>query len=1012
MIAPERHMEVAMRVLHKLILLTIAALLVLGALGATAWALAASEDAGSSAGGLLGDGNCDGSVNAIDAVFDLQLVAAFLANLPCPANADVNVDGLISAVDAQLKLQFSAGLIGSLPPEGSQVGTPTPAAPPQKVTIAIDSYSSEVGAAIDVDLDMLGVGPPGLGAWTIDVTYNPAILLAKDCDPNFGGVCNPAFDGDTVRVTGASATGIEGDFSLGSIAFNCAAPGVSPLISSIEVLADATIGDPQDMQANLEDGEVDCTGTPTPTNSPTPADTPTPTPVPAAFLLIDEDSIDNDVASIEGISFNPPYCGNNDPAKCVNDDIVRTAGAALTTRLFTRGIDITPHPGLILPTGQLGDEGLFSVGLAGSNLDAFIADTYPNAFLDGITGAPLDEADIYDLLGKVVCAKVKDSDVSVLAGGQLNATGDYMGLTAFSVAAVSPNPDGGSYLPLITVDLLPSGQVLTVCESLTAPPPATNTPVLTNTPTNTPTPATPTNTPPATPTPSGTNTPTTTSTPTTLPGGSIKPLIGCGSNTLGSSDDSSSPEIALPFTFNFFGEAYESLWVNNNGNVTFDGPNFAFTPFGLGTLGQPIIAPFFADVDTRGAGSGITTYGDTTFAGRDAFCVNWVNVGYYNSHTDKLNSFQLLLVDRSDIGAGDFDIIFNYAAVEWETGDASGGAGGLGGSSARVGYANGVDTTFELAGSGIPGSFLDSNTSGLIHGSLNAAEDGRYIFEVRKGLPPEGKPEMALTVKGGNCDDPARPTKCNVPTGEQFVLSVDLLSAPEAGYVLMQTFVDFGPALSYKQTPLVIDEIVWPDCSEPVALRSEQGPGQLFHGCLTGLLPPLPVSVFEGNVLEVAFSCTPVASASDVELLPQGHPEAGLDGTLLVEPDGTTQVVPNLPPPLTINCMDPAVAFADTDGDGCTDLRESGPNPLAGGQRDPNNQHDFFDTNGDGIVALASDILGVILHWSGSGAPYDVDYDRGPSTGPNSWNMTAPDGAIDLPNDILGAIRQWQHNCT
>ena len=105
-------------------------------------------------------------------------------------------------------------------------------------------------------------------------------------------------------------------------------------------------------------------------------------------------------------------------------------------------------------------------------------------------------------------------------------------------------------------------------------------------------------------------------------------------------------------------------------------------------------------------------------------------------------------------------------------------------------------------------------------------------------------------------------------------------------------------------------------------------------------------------------------------------------------------------------------ADVDTDGDGCTDLREFGSTEEAGGQRDPDNPWDFYDTNGDGVVDLPNDILGVILRFSPQGqAPYDAQFDRGPSAGPNVWNMTAPDGVIDLPNDILGVIQQFGHNC-
>ncbi len=66
----------------------------------------------------------------------------------------------------------------------------------------------------------------------------------------------------------------------------------------------------------------------------------------------------------------------------------------------------------------------------------------------------------------------------------------------------------------------------------------------------------------------------------------------------------------------------------------------------------------------------------------------------------------------------------------------------------------------------------------------------------------------------------------------------------------------------------------------------------------------------------------------------------------------------------------------------------------------------------DGIIDLPNDVLGVIQHFAPSGAaPYDVRFDRGPSSGPNTWNMTAPDGVIDLPNDILGIILQFNHSC-
>ncbi len=109
---------------------------------------------------------------------------------------------------------------------------------------------------------------------------------------------------------------------------------------------------------------------------------------------------------------------------------------------------------------------------------------------------------------------------------------------------------------------------------------------------------------------------------------------------------------------------------------------------------------------------------------------------------------------------------------------------------------------------------------------------------------------------------------------------------------------------------------------------------------------------------------------------------------------------------------------ADTDGDGCADANENGPDETLGGQRDYKDPWDFYDVAGlsgatpDGYIDLLFDILGVIQHYAPQGQPpYDAHYDRGPTAGPNPWNMTAPDGVIDLLNDILGVIQQYDHDC-
>ena len=227
--------------------------------------------------------------------------------------------------------------------------------------------------------------------------------------------------------------------------------------------------------------------------------------------------------------------------------------------------------------------------------------------------------------------------------------------------------------------------------------------------------------------------------------GAIRHLPGFAANVLAPNDDGSTNQITLPFTINFFGESFSSLYVNNNGNVTFGSPLGEFTPTGLNgnNGGNPIIAPFWADVDTRGIGSAVVTYGVDTVNGHPAFGVNYENVGYYDTETDKLNSFQVILIDRSDTGiAGAFDIEFDYDKVQWEAGDLSGGSDGLctvASDCAAVGYSNGSGTTgtnFQLNGSFAIGALLDDGptATSLIHNSLNNTMLGRYVFQVRNGL--------------------------------------------------------------------------------------------------------------------------------------------------------------------------------------------------------------------------------------------------------------------------------------
>jgi len=204
---------------------------------------------------------------------------------------------------------------------------------------------------------------------------------------------------------------------------------------------------------------------------------------------------------------------------------------------------------------------------------------------------------------------------------------------------------------------------------------------------------------------------------------------GYGTRIMEPNDDSSSLQQALPFSLNFFGNSYDSYFVNNNGNISFGRPLYEFTPEVFPIANVPMIAPYWGDVDTRNQGGLSNPFHNNVYLATtgSSVVVTWDTVGYYDYHNDKQNTFQLVLTDRSaqTSRAGDFDMEFRYGRLEWTTGDASGGSGGYGGNAAVAGWnAGAAVNSFALAGSG------SQNVLQLLNGS-NTGQTGVYRFEVR-----------------------------------------------------------------------------------------------------------------------------------------------------------------------------------------------------------------------------------------------------------------------------------------
>jgi hypothetical protein len=65
--------------------------------------------------------------------------------------------------------------------------------------------------------------------------------------------------------------------------------------------------------------------------------------------------------------------------------------------------------------------------------------------------------------------------------------------------------------------------------------------------------------------------------------------------------------------------------------VTFGGAFAQYGPSNIPRLSYPIIAPFWADVDSSATSSAVVTFGQDVVNGHRAFGVDWFGVDYYDT---------------------------------------------------------------------------------------------------------------------------------------------------------------------------------------------------------------------------------------------------------------------------------------------------------------------------------------------------------------------------------------------
>ena len=201
--------------------------------------------------------------------------------------------------------------------------------------------------------------------------------------------------------------------------------------------------------------------------------------------------------------------------------------------------------------------------------------------------------------------------------------------------------------------------------------------------------------------------------------------------------------------FPWLGELRESLYINTNGNLSFDRGISSFSPTALTSSSVNMIVGFWADVDTRDLEDGFIWY-KTTSDGK--FVVVWEEVAHYGatSDTTRKNTFEIVL---SDASYPDRHICFCYEEMSWTTGTASSGA------DASVGIADGTGNTFFL------GSFSENGGPwGGVGSTGNAvgylATEPSWCFDQNALYNPPTEYTM--------CGGPLRPTESG-PGGDPHV---------------------------------------------------------------------------------------------------------------------------------------------------------------------------------------------------------------------------------------------------
>ncbi|KAI0241926.1 Nidogen-2 [Lamellibrachia satsuma] len=246
-----------------------------------------------------------------------------------------------------------------------------------------------------------------------------------------------------------------------------------------------------------------------------------------------------------------------------------------------------------------------------------------------------------------------------------------------------------------------------------------------------------------------------------------------GDSRLVIADDVSSDRVQLVRAITYFGHRYSSIYVNLNGVLTFKNGLLRYRSDKQLPIGRQIIAPFYADIDTRLSGNvyyresqdpslrkkaedeiGEHFPDSAGFRPQSLFIATWDDVGYYSEQYDLTNTFQVVIASDET----DSFVMFLYPSegITWIEGQGK-NTPRKPDIPAQVGFDGGRRGSYMLPTSG------EAEVRNLPAGS-NVDVPGMYMFRVghvesielpneeNAALPVAGRGSSARTCADGGAD--------------------------------------------------------------------------------------------------------------------------------------------------------------------------------------------------------------------------------------------------------------------